>query len=144
MEKMISSFCRKLLLAIIFFVIVGNLSGCHGEYYFSNEGVYYSEDPYMELNCPAYSGEMTVDGVTYRLGLSFSNNGTEIYIANRDLYDQMPTGDSGDPIIDMEAALLWQADTEIKNGKLYLTVTRDNISDYEGKTVVLEFKPNEG
>ncbi len=36
---------------------------------------------------------------------------------------------------------IWEADSYIRNGKLYLTVVKDYISDWEGKTIVLEQKP---
>lgn len=36
---------------------------------------------------------------------------------------------------------IWEADSYIRNGKLYLTVVKDYVSDWEGKTIVLEQKP---
>lgn len=133
-----------MLLIFVLPLLASCLFGCHGDYYFTKDGIYYSSAPFIELNCPKNSGTMEIDGVIYQLGLAFENNGTKIYIENRELYNQMPTDSNGNPIIFQEDVLLWQADTKTRNGKLYLTVTKDNISNYEGKTIILEFTPNEG
>ncbi|MGN1372577.1 MAG: hypothetical protein ACI4VK_00860 [Candidatus Coproplasma sp.] len=65
---------------------------------------------------------MTIDNVEYEFQTAQANNAIDItlYIEKDGLHQ-----------------VLWEADTVLKDGKLYLTVTQDNISDYEGKTIIL-------
>ena len=98
--------------------------------------------PFIELNCPRMCGTMIIDGTTYQLHLSYSNNGTKIWLRDADILSQSETDEYG-YLLDYDKALIWEADTKEENGKLYLTVTEDNISDYVGKTIVLEFQPYE-
>ena len=117
------------------------LSACHKTYYFQVDGVYCSVDPFIELNCVDNSGTLVIDDVSYELDLAFDPQGRDILIfyAGDENQPQWETIRDDDRYGDK---LIWQADTEEKNGKLYLTVTKDNISNYEGKTIVLEFEPN--
>ena len=142
MEKVRTKSIHRFFLVIALSLVASCISGCRGSYYFNNNGTYICEDPYIEFVFPDSSGAMCIDGVTYHLNLGYSNNGTEIFLDNQLLLDQAGLGNSGYNI-HSDQALIWRADTEEKNGKLYLTVTKDNVSDYEGKTIVLEFEPNE-
>lgn len=69
---------------------------------------------------------MTIDDVEYEFVTAQSNNATYI-----EFYEKDPSCEN-----DL-GKLLWKADTELKNGNLYLTVTIDMISDYEGQTIIL-------
>jgi len=85
---------------------------------------------------------MIIDGTAHQLHLGYAHDGTYIKIYDKDVREQLERDENG-YIIDLDAALLWKADTEEKDGKLYLTVTEDNISNYVGKTIVLEFRSYE-
>lgn len=85
---------------------------------------------------------MTIGDFSYPLDLAFDSAGGHILIfceenADAEILDTIREDDV------YGGALIWKADTEEKDGKLYLTVTEDNISNYVGKTIVLEFKPYE-
>ena len=69
---------------------------------------------------------MTINDVEYEFYTAQSNNATYIIF-----YEQSFDLENG-----LEK-LLWKADTELIDEKLYLTITIDNISDFEGKTIVL-------
>ena len=68
---------------------------------------------------------LNIDGVRYDTPTGVKYDGTGIFF-----YDN--TKDISD-----ESAILWEAKCELKDGKLYLTIVVDNISDYEGKTIEL-------
>lgn len=40
-------------------------------------------------------------------------------------------------------SIVWVVSCKIKDDKLYMTVDKDNISNYEGKTIVLHQQPLE-
>ena len=136
-----STALRVLLLCVLAAFVACSLCACRGDYYFSKDGIYFCSDPYIEIDCPRNTGILVIGDVEYNLSLSFSNNATYIKLYDAAVLENADTDENGD-ILDMDPALLWRADTEEKNGKLYLTVTKDNVFDYEGKTIVLEFEPN--
>ncbi|MDE6252720.1 MAG: hypothetical protein K2M78_08785 [Lachnospiraceae bacterium] len=52
-----------------------------------------------------------------------------------------------DPDIDnasTDESIIWETECKIKKGKLYVTITKDYVSDMEGKTIILEQQPLEG
>ena len=69
---------------------------------------------------------MVVDGEQYDFFTAQANDATEIdfFLVQEDE--------------SAEQKLLWSADTVLKGGKLYLTITEDTISDFEGKVLVFE------
>ena len=141
MEKMISRY-RFVVLLFAVIILLGTFTACRGEYFFDNNGIYYSEDPFIEIDCANNRGTMIVDEITYHLSFGYANNGIYIKIYDEDVRQQLDRNENGH-LIGTDSALIWKADTKEKNGKLYLTVTEDNISNYVGKTIVLEFIPNE-
>lgn len=134
---------RQILLVVaicLFFVI---LAACHKTYYFQQKGIFTAQSPFLELDCCSHSGTLVINGVTYQLDLAFKPNGSGISIfADKDS-DQWVLDTIKDDIVFVDK-LIWEAETTEKENKLYLTVIRDNISNYAGKTIILEFKPNEG
>ena len=119
-----------------------SLCSCNEIEYQEYKGIWYSEVPFIELNCAYYKGNMILDGVKYRLCLSYANDGSYIEIDDQSLVNQIEKDENGNYLSGItEDMLLWQADTVVKEGKLYLTVTKDNISDYEGKTIELKLRP---
>ena len=69
---------------------------------------------------------MVIDGIAYDFITAQANDATDITFLN----DSSSIQDESDRVI-------WVANTVLKDEKLYLTITLDNISDYCGKTVVL-------
>ena len=101
------------------------------KYYFSYSGIWFSDSPFIVLDCKHHQGVFTISNMTYDIGTAHANNGVNIILYNSAIIQ--PEGGLSDE------AYLWVADTKVKNNKLYLTVTEDRISDYEGKTIVLDF-----
>lgn len=114
------------LIGVVFVWFTCSAPSCsfsHRKYYSDYDCEWVSDDPEIVLNNGCGSGKMIIDGVKYNFSTFMSNNATYIgfYI-----------GDHED---------LWVADTKLKKGKLYLTVTKDTISNYLGKTIVLYQRP---
>ena len=84
---------------------------------------------------------MEIGGKVYDLGLAYANDGTSITMDDPELFDEVNNSDEELTKEAIENITIWQADTVVKDGKLYLTVTKDNISDYEGKTIELKLRP---
>ncbi len=109
---------------ILFFCTVfcfSCLAGCK-KYYWNYCCSWVSDEPEIELYQGCGSGRMTVDGTGYEFYTAQSNNATYIIFYDKD-----------DNVI-------LNADTELKNEKLYLTVKIDNIFGLEGKTIILSQK----
>ena len=75
---------------------------------------------------------LIIDGKTYEGRGAWKNDASGI-----DFYD--PQIDNGMT----EESIVWSVCCKIKNDELYMTVEKDNISDYEGKTIVLHQQPLE-
>jgi hypothetical protein len=101
------------------------LVGCQ-KYYWDYDCNWVSDEPSIELYKGCGSGQMTIDDIKYEFYTAQSNNATYI------CFYENETSSKND-----SEKLLWKADTKMKDGKLYLTITLDNISNYEGKTIVL-------
>lgn len=100
------------------------LVGCQ-KYYWEYDCCWVSEEPKVELNKGCGSGLMTIDNVEYEFYTAQSNNATYIIFYEKDKSLENDLG-----------KLIWKANTVLKDGKLYLTITIDNISDFVGKTIV--------
>lgn len=105
------------------------LTGCQN-YYWDHDCCWVSNEPKVELFQGCGSGRMTIDDEEYEFYTAQSNNATYIEFYEKDTDTENDLG-----------KLLWKADTELKNGKLYLTITIDTISDYEGQTIILDQYP---
>ena len=135
-------YIQAIMSMIVLLVVSINLCSCQRTYFFEYEGVWYSEEPFIELNCVYYRGKMKIKDATYDLVLSYANDGIDIEMCDRTMRQEIGKDVSGNPIFAItEDMILWEADTVVKDGKLYLTVTKDNISDYEGKTIELKLRP---
>lgn len=101
------------------------LAGCNRYYYWDYDCGWICEDPYVELCQGCGSGQMVIDGEQYDFFTAQANDATfiEFFLAQDGTDAQK---------------LLWRADTVLKNGNLYLTITEDTISDFEGKVLVFE------
>lgn len=114
------------MLIILFMVgcLPMSLTGCRNcrKYYWDYNCSWACDEPQVELYEGCGSGRMTIDNVEYEFQTAQANNAIDIT-----LYIEK----------DGRHQVLWEADTVLKDGKLYLTITRDNISDYEGKTMIL-------
>ena len=87
------------------------------EYYWDYDGYWIAEQPQITLDKGCGKGVMQIDGTRYEFDTYRSNNATYIgfYVGEHDV--------------------LWEADTKLQGDCLYLTVTVDNISNYEGQTI---------
>ena len=107
------------------------LTGCQN-YYWDYDCRWVSDVPKVELYQGCGSGRMIIDEVEYEFVTAQSNNATYI-----EFYEKDPSFEND------VGKLLWKADTKLKNGKLYLTIATDNISDYEEQTIILRQRPVE-
>jgi hypothetical protein len=122
---------KPLYIILIFFSVVAYslyLVGCQ-KYYWDYDCNWVSEEPSIELYKGCGNGQMTINDVKYEFYTAQSNNATHI-----DFYEKETNSNNN------FEKLLWQADTKMKDGKLYLTITLDNISNLEGKTIILSQK----
>ncbi len=109
--------------------ITSLFSGCTNDFWHF-QCKWTSNDPYIEFEYGGGSGTMVIDGISYKFLAGQSNDFTwvELYVKNSN---------------ESEHKTLFEATTNLRDGKLYLTVTVDNISDYVGKTIVFEQVPLE-
>ena len=120
---------RNIKIGLITSIILGMLlcTSCKNltKVFWQYDCVWYSEQPYIYMPANDNCAILNIDGVEYDAATGVKYNGTGIFF-----YDSsMDTND--------ENSLLWEAKCELKDGKLYLTIVVDNISDYEGKTIEL-------
>ena len=135
-------YIQAIMSMMVLLVVCINLCSCQRIYFFEYEGVWYSEEPFIELNCAYHNGKIKLNGIEYLSCLGYANDGVYVEMYNQNLVDQIEQDENGNYLSDItDDMLLWQADTVVKDGKLYLTVTKDNISDYEGKTIELKLRP---
>lgn len=104
---------------------ISGLAGCQ-KYYWDYDCSWVCDNPQIELYQGCGRGRMVIDGIAYGFITAQANDATDITF----LSDSSSIQDESDRVI-------WVADTVLKDEKLYLTITLDNISDYCGKTVVL-------
>ena len=130
MKKIRHLYMNTILLCMVGCCFVW-LVGCQ-KYYWDYDCCWVSDEPKVELFQGCGSGRMTIDRVEYEFVTAQSNNATYITFYEKDPSFENDLG-----------KLLWKADTELKNGKLYLTITIDNISNYRGQTIILSQRPVE-
>ena len=102
------------------------------QYYYDYHVLWYCDDPYIILGDKNY-GFMELDGKNYMLDIAWAPHGSAIYFFDEDKIESGLRDDF----------LIWEADTEIKEGRLFLTIVKDNVSDFEGKTLILNQRPIE-
>lgn len=114
---------------LLIFISILLLTSCTWQKrYFDYDCIWYSEDPYIKFCTSPMEGIIVLDEIKYDANLSYANDGTsiEFYVDN----------------IDGEFTI-WEADTVVKKGVLYMTVTLDNVSNYLGETIELVQMPVE-
>lgn len=101
------------------------LAGCN-RYYWDYDCSWICENPHIELYQGCGSGQMVIVGEQYDFFTVQANDATEIdfFLVQEDE--------------SAEQKLLWRANTVLKDGKLYLTITEDAITNFEGKTLAFE------
>lgn len=98
------------------------------KFYYDFHAIWYSDDPYIEFIGDEEIGKMILDGTEYNVLVFHDIRDTGIYFYNQDVYDE--NTDTNDDLI-------WKGKAKVKNGQLVLTVSQDNLSNYEGKTITL-------
>ena len=133
MKQAAKIFTALIALFSICFAFGGCIFSCN-EYYYDYHVIWYCDDPYIVFQGDRYYGFMELDGKNYMLDIASMAHGSTIYF-----YDESKMENGAI----REEFLIWEADTEIKDGQLFLTILKDNISDYEGKTIVFNQRPVE-
>ena len=122
------------VLILIMAVCFLSLTACYWgpKRYFDYNVIWYCDDPFIEFVGDSHrGGKMILDGEEYNLRLSWANDGTDIMIYDTDQEEATPE------------TLIWKADTKVKKGQLIFVVTIDTVSNYDGKTIVLNQRPIE-
>ncbi len=88
--------------------------------------IWYSENPYIYFATDMLDATIEVNGEKIEVDIAGTYDGTRILFQKK--------SNEGHN----EEDIIWYTKSEIKDGKLYLTIIKDNVSDYEGKTIVLE------
>ena len=122
---------KILIVLMTIFCAMLIFSGC-GKKFWEYECVWVSESPYIYMPANSHAVIIELNGEKKIADIGWKHTGLEI-----SFYD--PEIDNG---ITMES-IIWETECEIKKGKLYITIIKDNVSDMEGKTIVLEQQPLE-
>ena len=132
---------KYLLLCCIVSVFCLYLEACTCswvKYFDDYHVVWYCDDPFIEFigDDEENIGKIILDGTEYTIIIANLNG--NIHYSYVSFYRAPPSGEalSGEDLI-------WDGKAEVKDGKLYLTVAKDNVSTYEGKTIVLNQRPVE-
>ncbi|MBD5137685.1 MAG: hypothetical protein HDT39_17390 [Lachnospiraceae bacterium] len=116
----ITTFCTMLI-----------FSGC-GKKFWDYECVWVSDSPYIYMPANSHAVIIEINGEKKIADTGWKHTGLGITF-----YD--PEIDNGTTM----ESIIWETECEIKKGKLYITIIKDNVSDMEGKTIILEQQPLE-
>ena len=132
MELIRNKFKKSTLLSITFFIMF-TLNGC-GKYFWDYECVWFSESPYVYMAAYTHTHKaiIEINGEKKEVETGWKNDGTGIEFCDPDI-------DNGTT----EESIIWETECKIKKGKLYVTIIKDNVSDMEGQTIILEQQPLE-
>ncbi len=120
-----------LIITMVIFCTMSMLVGC-GKYFWDYECIWVSDSPYINIPVGYHTATIELNGEEKEVYTSWSNDGTEIRFYDPDI-------DNGET----EESIIWDTECEVKKGKLYITIVKDNVSDMEGKTIILEQQPLE-
>lgn len=143
------------ILVILTAIIGMSITGCVKRYS-DYDCVWTSEDGCIQIDSTGKS-ILNIDGVdqsrridalsdsgqTYLYFTYYSDSSTESSsaIGTEEMSDT--SGSINEDDSESYGSTIWEATAYIRNGKLYLTIVKDYVSDWEGKTIVLEPKPRE-
>lgn len=132
---------KPLLLCCLVCLLCFSLVACRlpwAKYFYDYHVSWYSDDPFVEFVGDDYDGigKIILNGTEYNFCIAAwdattRNAGFGFY--NYDTH--------GEELSDED--LIWEGKAEVKDGQLILTIEKDNISNYEGKTIVLNQRPIE-
>ncbi len=136
MRKLKYSFLCCLALLLCF--CLGACKWPWTKYFYEYHVVWYSDDPLIEFvgDDFDYVGKIILDGTEYSFCISAWDATTRI--AGFGFYNHDTHGEGLS-----DGDLIWEGKAEIKNGQLFLTIEKDNVSNYEGQTIVLNQRPIE-
>ena len=124
---------EKLIILIVLVFMTGIISGC-GKKFWDYECVWVSDSPYIYMPAYSHSHKATIEinGEKKDVETAWENTGLGIKFCTSDIKYKT-----------LDENLIWDTECEVKKGKLYITIIKDNVSDMEGKTIVLEQQPLE-
>ena len=98
-----------------------------GKHYSDYQYDWVSQDPKIQLS-PYGDVILNIEGVdqTRHINALSDSGKSTLYFC----YGEVGSADDSD--------VIWIVDVEVKSNLLYMYVNKDNVSDYEGKTIVLE------
>ncbi len=105
------------------------LPGCEKKF-MDYECAWVCGEPYICIATDSHRAYLEIDGEIREFDGAWGCDGASIY-----LYDIFLEGSL------TEDALVWEAECEIKKGRLYLTVVKDHVSQCQGRTFVLKQRP---
>ena len=121
----------QMILSIVVFCIIWVVNGC-GKSFSHYKCIWVSDSPYIHMRSGSNKATIEINGESKEVFTGYTNNGTEIRFYDPDI-DNGKTDES----------IIWDTESEVKKGKLYITIVKDNVSDLEGKTIILEQQPLE-
>ena len=122
---------RKIVVFTILFSMMWIMTGC-GKYFWEYECVWVSDSPYIYMPASSHKVVIEINGEKKDVNAAWANNGRGITFYSDYINDKA-----------IDESIIWDAECEIKKGKLYVTIIKDNVSDMEGKTIILEQQPLE-
>lgn len=145
----------KIIIFMILTAIIGmGITGCVKSYS-DYDCIWTSEDGCIQLDAATGIAILDIDGVDQSRRIDALSDSGQLYLyftyysdistesSNSIGTEKMTETSTSVNEDDSECygSTIWEADSYIRNGKLCLTVIKDYVSDWEGKTIVLEQKP---
>ena len=129
---------KYLFLSCLTLILCFSMTACvwpWTTFYHEYHVIWYCDDPFIEFIGDEEIGKMTLDGTEYNLLIGHAIRDFRIYFCNQDIYvESTITNDD----------LIWEGTAEVKDGKLIIKIEKDYVSNYAGKTLILNQRPVEG
>lgn len=115
----------KLVLLLI--LVLSLFTGC-GKKYSDYSNIWISEDGMVMINPTEGTAKITYKGIDQKKNINILSDNGQVNLCF--CYGKVGSADASDWI--------WEADARIKKDVLYLTIKKDNILDFSGKTIILK------
>lgn len=117
-----------LRVVVIGMSVISLCTGCGKKKFWEYEASWVSDNPSICIvNSEGFDYVLLeIDGIQYELKTAHANDGSGIT-----MYDLNINGAY------TKDAIIWDCSCKIEDEKLYLTIEKDNISNFEGETIIL-------
>ena len=133
---------KYLFLSCLTLILCFSMTACVWRvtrYFYNYHVIWYSDDPFIEFVGDDYDGigKLTLDGIEYNICIGCLNS--TFQYADFKFYNH----DTHEQVTKIIKDLIWEGTAEVKKDKLILKIKKDNISNYAGKTLILNQRPVE-